>query len=124
MRREIFSKFPQTECFRFAIDFYFVFSSRHLPIELGELNSAASTCISQNFTELANREEIIEFDIDDFYSIINDEMLNVRDESHAWKCCIRWVDHDPEKRKQHIVKLMSGIRLGLLDPRVMFLIMF
>lgn len=43
--------------------------------------------------------------------------LNVKSEEAVWECALRWVHHDPERRKQHIVTLMRSIRLGLLDTQ-------
>lgn len=43
--------------------------------------------------------------------------LNVKSEEAVWECALRWVNHDPENRKHHIVTLMKSIRLGLLDTQ-------
>lgn len=55
--------------------------------------------------------------INDFYDIISDDELNTRDEDNVWKLCIKWIDHDPDSRKQHVAKLMQGVRLGLMTPK-------
>lgn len=56
--------------------------------------------------------------IKDFYDIISDDELNTREEDHVWKLCIKWIDQDPENRKQHVARLMQGVRLGLMTPKV------
>lgn len=80
------------------------------------------TFVLRNFETIAlNNDEILKIDIEDFWTIINDDMLNVKNEEYVWKCCLRWIDFDPVKRKGHIAKLLSGVRLGLLNIRVISL---
>lgn len=69
-------------------------------------------------------EELMELDLDDFLSIVSDDFLNVRHERLVWECCVRWIDHDPEKRTCHLMKLMSGIRFGLMSRDVSFFLKF
>lgn len=56
--------------------------------------------------------------MEDFFDIVNDELLNVKDEQSVWECCIRWIDFDPKNRTKHLTKLMRGVRLGLLTNSV------
>jgi hypothetical protein len=39
----------------------------------------------------------------------------VKNENIVWECVLRWIDHDTDNRKGHIVDLLKNIRLGLLD---------
>jgi hypothetical protein len=39
----------------------------------------------------------------------------------VWECVVRWIDHDAEKRKIHLTKLMRAVRMGLLSNAVSFL---
>lgn len=66
--------------------------------------------------------ELMELSVDNFFNLINDEMLNVKDEAIVWQCCLRWIDHDVDNRKQHVSKLLRGIRLGLMNTKVFTLI--
>ncbi|CRL02759.1 CLUMA_CG015753, isoform A, partial [Clunio marinus] len=71
--------------------------------------------IVENFIHVAvDCKDLLELDIDDFYGIVNDEMLNVKEENVVWECVLRWINYQPEKRKQYLCKLMQAIRLGLL----------
>lgn len=80
------------------------------------------TFVFRNFETIAMvNETIVEIDIDDLFAIINDDMLNVKDEEFVWECCLRWIDFDPEKRKQYLEKLLTGTRMGLLKFQVIFL---
>jgi hypothetical protein len=38
----------------------------------------------------------------------------VNSEEAVWECVLRWVNHNPEKRKGNIVELMKKVKLGLL----------
>lgn len=66
-------------------------------------------------------KELLELTMEDFFEIVNDELLNVKDEQSVWECCIRWIDFDPENRTKHLTKLMRGVRLGLLTNSVSIL---
>ena len=63
-------------------------------------------------------KELLELTMEDFFDIVNDELLNVKDEQSVWECCIRWIDYDPTNRTKHLTKLMRGVRLGLLTNSV------
>ena len=68
----------------------------------------------------AKNSDILEIGLKDFYDIISDDELNTREEDHVWKLCIKWIDFDPENRKQYVAQLMQGVRLGLMTPKVCF----
>lgn len=73
----------------------------------------------RHFVEVAREsQEILTLNLSEFYEIIADDMLNTKDEAPVWECCLRWIEHSPDMRKQHITKLLGGIRLGLLDLEV------
>lgn len=95
--------------------------------------------ILENFVRIAvESKDLLELNIDDFVGIIEDEMLNVKvgkafhgnsiqdhksdflskDESSTWECVVRWIDHCPEKRTEHLPRLMKAVRLGLMDNSV------
>lgn len=72
--------------------------------------------VLRNFNEIAIKsEELLELPFDIFFGIINDDMLNVKDEEPVWVCCLSWVDHDPENREDLLPDLLEGVRLGLLS---------
>lgn len=79
--------------------------------------------VLRHFIDVSHQsKEILEIDLNDFFEIINDDMLNTKDEGPVWECCLRWVDHNVEERQAYITKLLRGIRLGLLDRRVSYLV--
>lgn len=80
-----------------------------------DLAQKAETYLLRNFNEVSvQSEEMLQLSLEDFKSIVSHDYLNVKSEDTVWEAILRWIDHDPEKRKQHIVTLMQTIRLGLL----------
>lgn len=73
----------------------------------------------RNFEEIALKsEELIHMSAEELHTILNDDLLNVKDECLVWECILRWIEHDREARKVQIPKLLSSIRLGCLNATV------
>lgn len=62
-------------------------------------------------------DELLTLPLTELQEIINSDDLNVKSEETVWEMILRWINHNPEQRKQHIVALMKCIRLGLLDTQ-------
>jgi hypothetical protein len=60
-------------------------------------------------------EELLELPVEELQAIVVSDELNVKNEKMIWECVLRWIDHDTDNRKGHIVDLLKNIRLGLLD---------
>jgi hypothetical protein len=70
----------------------------------------------RHFVEVSQHsEELLELPVEELQAIFGAEELNVKNESIVWECVLRWIDHDTDNRKGHIVDLLMNIRLGLLD---------
>lgn len=81
-----------------------------------KLDEHIKTYILRHFSHIIqNYDKLLDVSFENFYEIVNDDRLNVKAEEPVWECCLRWIDHDSENRKQHIVKLLLAIRLGLMD---------
>jgi hypothetical protein len=59
-------------------------------------------------------EELLELPVEELQAIVGADELNVKEEI-VWECVLRWIDHDTDNRKGHILDLLKNIRLGLLD---------
>jgi kelch-like protein 10 len=59
-------------------------------------------------------EELLELPVEELQAIVGADELSVKEEM-VWECVLRWIDHDSDNRKGHIVELLKNIRLGLLD---------
>lgn len=92
-----------------------LFARRHFCKELAD---QAWKYIMRNFVPISTQsDELLTLSLEDLKEIINDDELNVKSEEVVWEAILRWINHDPEDRKKHIVVLMKCIRLGLLDTQ-------
>lgn len=83
-----------------------------------QLAKDAETYLLRNFNDVSvNSDEMLLLSLDDFKAIVSHDDLNVKTEETVWEAILRWIEHDPDKRKRHIVALMQTIRLGLLDTQ-------
>lgn len=62
--------------------------------------------------------ELLEISIEEIFNIMNNDLLNIKDESLAWEGILRWVKYDRENRMEHIAMLLSTVRLGILEFQV------
>jgi len=72
--------------------------------------------IMENFADIATKSnELLMLSEEAMVEIISSDDLNVKNEEILFECIIRWTNHDLNKRKLHIAKLLRCIRLGLLS---------
>jgi kelch-like protein 10 len=62
-------------------------------------------------------EEMMELPVEELQAIVGADELNVKNEEIVWECVLRWISHDTENRKCHVVGLTKNIMLGLLDRK-------
>jgi hypothetical protein len=62
-------------------------------------------------------DELLGLPPEQLQAIIGADELNVKSEEAVWECFLRWVNHDPEKRKGNIVELLKKVRLRLMDKQ-------
>ncbi|XP_021932680.1 kelch-like protein 10 [Zootermopsis nevadensis] len=80
------------------------------------LETHACRFVLRHFVKVSQKsEELLELPVEELQAIIESEELNVKNEKVVWECILRWINHDPYNRKGHIVGLLKGVRLGLLD---------
>ncbi|XP_028138655.2 kelch-like protein 10 isoform X3 [Diabrotica virgifera virgifera] len=83
-----------------------------------DLSNNSWKYIMKNFAQIAvESDEILSLSLNQIQDIINSDDLNVKSEETVWEVILRWIDHDTENRRKHIVELMKCIRLGLLDTQ-------
>jgi hypothetical protein len=81
-----------------------------------QLQSDARSYLLRHFVKVSQQsEELLELPVEELQAIVGADELNVKNEKKVWECMLRWIDHDTENRKGHIVDLLKNIRLGLLD---------
>ncbi len=75
--------------------------------------------VLRHFEEIARlSEQLIQMPVDELHAILNDDLLNVKDECLVWECILRWIEYDRDTRHLHMAKLLSAIRLGCLNATV------
>ncbi|XP_043277025.1 kelch-like protein 10 isoform X2 [Venturia canescens] len=80
------------------------------------LEQDAYQYVMRHFVLVAQKsEDLLDLPIEELRSLVGADDLNVNSEEVVWELVLKWINHDPERRKCHIVDLLKNIRLGLLD---------
>lgn len=75
--------------------------------------------ILHNFVEISQtNEDILNVSIDDLVDIIGNDVLNTKSEEPIWELCLRWIEFDEKNRPKYIPRLLTSIRLGLMNRAV------
>lgn len=61
--------------------------------------------------------ELMKLRHEEFKLIIENNQLNVKREEFVWDVVLKWVDRDPERRKNDLLFLLPKIRFGLMDTK-------
>lgn len=81
-----------------------------------DLETLAYNFLMSRFVDVAERsEELMELSIDELIPILKSDDLNVSNEEIVWETAIKWIDKDPEQRREHTAELMRCVKLGLLE---------
>lgn len=84
-----------------------------------ELYPKAKQYVLRNFEDVvAESDELLEISIDEMFHIMNNDLLNIKDESLAWEGILRWIKYDPGLRLQYVPLLLTTVRLGILEFKV------
>ncbi|KAJ9582804.1 hypothetical protein L9F63_022845 [Diploptera punctata] len=82
------------------------------------LEADARRFVMRNFVQVSQQsDELLELPVQELRSMVGADELNVKSEELVWDCVLRWINHDADNRKAHIVDLMKNIRLGLIDTQ-------
>ncbi|NWT42834.1 KLH10 protein, partial [Chroicocephalus maculipennis] len=80
-----------------------------------ELREAARVFILHHFEEVTRLStEFLDLSIEEFTHILEKDELNVRQEETAFEAILKWIDHAPQDRRQHIAVLLGKVRLALM----------
>jgi len=84
----------------------------------GALTNAAYKYIIKEFMNIAEQgDELMKLRQEEFKQIIKDNQLNVKREEYVWDVLLKWVDKDPENRKNDLLFLLPKVRFGLMDSK-------
>jgi hypothetical protein len=69
-----------------------------------KLETDAGRFVMRHFVKVSQQnEELLELPVEELQAIVGSEELDVKHEEDARICILRWIDHDIENRKGHIV---------------------
>ena len=82
------------------------------------LDRTAQRYLMEHFCQVALKSnELLSMSLDEMIEIIKSDDLNVKNEEIVFDAILRWINHDPDARRRHVVELMRCIRLGLLSTQ-------
>ncbi|EJW79909.1 kelch domain-containing protein family protein, partial [Wuchereria bancrofti] len=76
---------------------------------------SADCFLHKHFLSVSQGEEYLALSIDDLITILDRDELFVESEEQIFDACMRWVQHNPE-RKQYLSRLLTCVRMPLLKP--------
>ncbi|KAH9370761.1 hypothetical protein HPB48_016189 [Haemaphysalis longicornis] len=81
-----------------------------------DLESETYRYLMQPFVEISKgSQEFFKLDIDEVESLLSDENVNVARQGSVLKPALRWVEFNPVNQEQHIARLLTCVRTGLVD---------
>lgn len=83
------------------------------------LREEAYKYIVKNFTTVTEHgdHQLMWLTQEELKRIIEDNQLNVKREECVWDTLLKWVDKDPERRRNDLVFLLPKVRFGLMDSK-------
>ena len=96
---------------------YFFFYKSGLFLEFSVSKKGFSELNTFSFQIFSISSDFLHLDIHELTSILSDDNLNVTGEDYVFWAIMRWVEHDPDTRQQHLPNLLRCIRFGLCNPQ-------
>ncbi|VDK73427.1 unnamed protein product [Onchocerca ochengi] len=72
-------------------------------------------CVSLVLSAVSQGEEYLALSVDDLEMILSRDELFVESEEQIFDACMRWVQHNPE-RKQYLARVLTCVRMPLMKP--------
>ncbi|XP_054087963.1 kelch-like protein 3 [Zeugodacus cucurbitae] len=69
----------------------------------------------QNFMEISQRDEFLNFDVEKLQCLLESDNLNITCEEDAYGAITRWFNHDVSARQEHLPRLVACLRLTQFD---------
>ncbi|XP_012887792.1 PREDICTED: kelch repeat and BTB domain-containing protein 12 isoform X2 [Dipodomys ordii] len=81
-----------------------------------DLSDQSKKYLYQHFAEVSLHEEILDIEVHQLLALIKSDDLNISREESILDLVLRWVNHNQELRKEHLVELLKQVRLELISP--------
>lgn len=76
----------------------------------------ATAYTSQHFMQVIKNQEFLQLSVEQMSALMSSDDLNIVSEQQIFQALISWLQHDQVTRKQHVPRLLSFIKLPLLEP--------
>ncbi|KAM6368932.1 kelch-like protein 10 [Pluvialis apricaria] len=81
-----------------------------------DLREAACVFILHHFEETSRLStEFLDISVNELTHILEKDELNVKQEEAVFEAILKWIDHAPQDRRQHIAVLLGKVRLALMQ---------
>ncbi|NWY55656.1 KLH10 protein, partial [Chionis minor] len=81
-----------------------------------DLREAAHVFILHHFEEVTRLSaEFLELSVEELAHILEKDELNVKQEEAVFEAILKWIDHGPQDRRQHVAVLLGKVRLALMQ---------
>ena len=87
--------------------------------ECRELELQAWNIIIENFDAVSENPEFLELSADSLLEVIKYDDIQAAEED-VFEAVIRWFQHKPDERSNHVYLIMQFIRFGLMDEHYIF----
>ncbi|KRT79136.1 BTB And C-terminal Kelch domain containing protein [Oryctes borbonicus] len=76
----------------------------------------ANAYTSQHFMEVIRNQEFLQLSVEQMAILLSSDELNVSSEEHIFHALMSWIQHESQSRKPHMARLLSLVKLPLLEP--------
>lgn len=83
--------------------------------ELESLVTMAGKYAYEHFVEVAKHEEFLDMSVERLEEFVASDEISVRAEEEVYEAVTRWIQHDPEDRKEYIDQLYRHVRFPILS---------
>ncbi|XP_046680110.1 uncharacterized protein LOC124367384 isoform X3 [Homalodisca vitripennis] len=75
--------------------------------------------VQRFFLTLVSSREFVEFSCEEVCTFLQSNYICIHCEMEVFMAGVRWLEHDWNRRKEHAVEVMSCVRFGFINPRVL-----
>lgn len=80
-----------------------------------DLQKAATVYSSHYFSQVRKRDEFLKLTIDEIKLFLSNEQLNVQSEYEVYEAAMAWLNHEADRRAEHLYEVLRLVRLPQLS---------
>ncbi|XP_055848423.1 kelch-like protein diablo isoform X2 [Episyrphus balteatus] len=85
---------------------------------LPRLEEYASEYVLKHFQEVTRSDEFLSIPFDEFHKILENPELYIYDEEALLRSIIKWIDHNPAERQQHLTQLVTKLHPACVSNKL------